>query len=367
MDDDPNSTDFGGSIQRYLTKLAPGQTRLYCKVVPEQFRAVDKKGNYQVFYANQPLGKNAISELFKEGAALMGLPSPKRFSPHSLRAYMVTMLANGEGKYSDILLLFFLLLFSTDFCCIFLGVSDQERMDSCRHDSVAANSIYQERDSTSETNKFAALGIKPLTVTPDPVTPSNKKLHYYEISLTPPTTKNYSSPSADMPSSQPTNFSVIAPKSSSYSPPTDYLPKSNSYSPLTDYLPKSNSYSPPTDYSLTQEALSVVERDIVHVRNSFPPNMSSRHQAVLKMGEEVQELKREVVFLRDSLRNSLSHQELLKRRIFHFEQREEAELIRQSRELEEEKEAFYMNNFSNPYKNRTYSSNSNFSANFNHK
>ena len=40
-------------------------------------------------------------------------------------------------------------------------MNDQERMDSCRHDSVAANSIYQERDSTSKTHKFAALGIKP--------------------------------------------------------------------------------------------------------------------------------------------------------------------------------------------------------------
>ena len=98
MDNDPTSADFGGSIQRFLAKLAPGQTRLYCKVVPEEFRAVDKKGNYQVFYANQPLGKNAISDIFKEGAALLGLPKPQKFSPHSLRAYMVTMLANGEGK-----------------------------------------------------------------------------------------------------------------------------------------------------------------------------------------------------------------------------------------------------------------------------
>ena len=100
MDDDPASADFGGSIKRFLTKLAPGQTRFYCKVVPEEHRAVDKKGNYQVFYGNQPLGKNAIMDIFKEGAAVLGLPSPQKISPHSLRAYMVTMLANGEGKYS---------------------------------------------------------------------------------------------------------------------------------------------------------------------------------------------------------------------------------------------------------------------------
>ena len=106
-----------------------------------------------------------------------------------------------------------------------------------------------------------------------------------------------------------------------------------------------------------------MKNNIADVRDSFPPVMSSRHQAVLKMGEEVQELKREVVFLRDSLHNSLSHQEMLKRRISHFEQREEAELIRQSRESEEEKEAFYNKKYS--YPPRTYSSNSNFSANFN--
>ena len=81
------------------------------------------------------------------------------------------------------------------------------------------------------------------------------------------------------------------------------------------------------------------------------------------MGGEVQELKREVVFLQDSLHNSLNHQELLKRHIFHFEQRKEAELIRQSREFEEEKEAFYNKKYS--YPPCTYLSNSNFSANFN--
>ena len=42
MDNDPNSADFGGSIQHYLAKLAPGQTRLYCKAVLEESQAVDK-------------------------------------------------------------------------------------------------------------------------------------------------------------------------------------------------------------------------------------------------------------------------------------------------------------------------------------
>lgn len=109
------------------------------------------------------------------------------------------------------------------------------------------------------------------------------------------------------------------------------------------------------------------EKNIDSVRKSFPPAIFERHQAVLKMGEEVNELKKEVFFLRDSLPKSLSHQDLLKRRISFFEQREEAELIRQSREFDEEKEAYYRKTHFDSYPPRTYSSNSNFSANFHRK
>ena len=41
MDDDPTSSDFGGSLKRFMDKLAPGQTRLYCKVIPEKCRHED--------------------------------------------------------------------------------------------------------------------------------------------------------------------------------------------------------------------------------------------------------------------------------------------------------------------------------------
>ena len=74
--------------------------------------------------------------MFKEGAKILGLPDPERFAPHCLRAIFVSRIANGKG------------------------VSDKERMDSTRHNSLAANANYQQRDSTSESNKFAALGIK---------------------------------------------------------------------------------------------------------------------------------------------------------------------------------------------------------------
>ena len=138
MDDDPCSGDFGGSLKRYLTKLAPGQTRFYCKVIPENLRQVDPSdGTTQVFYGNCPIGKEYIKKLFKDGAAILGLKDPQNFGAHSLRAYFVTKLSNGNG------------------------VNDEERMVSSRHNSVGASAIYQERNSESEANKFAALGIEP--------------------------------------------------------------------------------------------------------------------------------------------------------------------------------------------------------------
>ena len=49
MDSSENETslDPGGCIQRFLDKLAPGQMRIYCKVVPEKHRGKDKK---KLFY-----------------------------------------------------------------------------------------------------------------------------------------------------------------------------------------------------------------------------------------------------------------------------------------------------------------------------
>ena len=137
VNNDPMSSDFGGCIKRYLEKLSPGQTRMYCKVIPDEMRTVNSGGVCPVFYSSMPLGKNMIYELFKEGAAILGLPNHQSFSAHSLRAMFVTKLANGKG------------------------VSDQERMSSSRHNSTAASVIYQERNSESETNKYAALGIMP--------------------------------------------------------------------------------------------------------------------------------------------------------------------------------------------------------------
>jgi len=136
LNDDPRSDCLAGSIKRFLQKMAPGQTRIYCKVVPSELR--DNSGPYQgqIFYPNNPLGRNTVLSLFKEGAAIQGLSNPHMFSPHSLRAYFVTMLANDSG------------------------VSVQECMTASRHTSVAASATYQERNMNSELNRFKALGIQ---------------------------------------------------------------------------------------------------------------------------------------------------------------------------------------------------------------
>ena len=137
VNDDPTSSDFRGCVKQYLEKLSPGQTRIYCKVIPDEFRTVNSGWFWPLFYSIVLLGKNMIVALFEEGAAILGLPNHKYFSAHSLCAMFVTKLANGKG------------------------VSDQERMASSRHNSVASV-IYQERNNESESNRFAALGIMPL-------------------------------------------------------------------------------------------------------------------------------------------------------------------------------------------------------------
>ena len=74
MDNDPTSSDFGGSLKRFMEKLAPGQTQMHCKVIPEKLRHVDPStGRTEVFHGNCPLGKEYINRLFKDGAAILGL------------------------------------------------------------------------------------------------------------------------------------------------------------------------------------------------------------------------------------------------------------------------------------------------------
>ena len=92
---------------------------------------------------------------------------------------------------------------------------------------------------------------------------------------------------------------------------------------------------PPTNpykikYSSTQDAIDDVGSNIQRVKNSLFPELSERHKAVIRLGNELTEIKAEVSYLRECLKNSQEEKDLLKRRLSYFEQREEDDLIRQS-------------------------------------
>ena len=210
MNDDPTSDDLGGCIERYIGKMARGQFRLYTKSLPQEKQIPDPStGKIPYYYPLQVLGRNKVRELFKEGAAILGLPDPEKFAPHSLRACFVSRLANGKG------------------------VSDQEMLDATRHNSISASANYQERDTTSESNKFEALGIKRPALLTQPV---NSIVEY------------------DSPTENP------------------------------EYKITSTSHE---NFSLTQQAINVVEEEIKEVRYSLKPKVakSSNHKEVLRLGE----------------------------------------------------------------------------------
>ena len=137
VEGDPEN--LAASIVRYLAKLAPSQKRFYTQ--PMESRAMVKYqqngGDPMVAYHhNLPYGHNKILQLFREGAALLGLPDPGSFCPHSLRSVFITTLANNPN------------------------VSLEETMRSARHSNAESTTAYINRSTESESNKFVALGIK---------------------------------------------------------------------------------------------------------------------------------------------------------------------------------------------------------------
>ena len=125
MNDNPNSSDFAGSLSRYMKKLSPEQERLYCLPV---------RGGKQkdIFYAKKPMGKDSILATFREGATILGMDS-ETFCPHSLRAFFVTNLVNDDR------------------------VSLRESMAAARHTSASAHLTYMGRSAESEANRITAL------------------------------------------------------------------------------------------------------------------------------------------------------------------------------------------------------------------
>ena len=145
MSDDPNSIDGGSCFDRFLKSLAPGQTRLYCQVIPTKFRKRDSP----IFYAHKPLGKEKIMELFRLAVKKMGFCDWETFSPHSLRHMFCNQLANDPR------------------------VSTKECMLACRHTSVSASANYQSRNSSSDENRLEALGYVLPSVENEKATSSN--------------------------------------------------------------------------------------------------------------------------------------------------------------------------------------------------
>ena len=147
--------NLAASIESYLEKCTPGQTRFYCKAMCEKSKEKyvrnggDKK---HTFMPNIPLGKTKIKELFDDGAKILGLSKADDFFPHSLRAMFITDLANDPS------------------------VSTREAQISARHSSVHSTANYMTRDGLSETNKYMALGMmNQETLDANAAAPSNTK------------------------------------------------------------------------------------------------------------------------------------------------------------------------------------------------
>ena len=99
--DDTKSLCFAGILERYLDKISPGQTRLFCKPATQgQMDTCTQLGwkNAQMSQ-KQPLRVNSIALLFKKGAKLLGVNNPDTFGGHALRAYFfeqIIQLTSGE-------------------------------------------------------------------------------------------------------------------------------------------------------------------------------------------------------------------------------------------------------------------------------
>ena len=94
FEDDNN---LGASVIRYLAKLSPGQSRIYCQEAGANHkRALTMQGYpHAQFYAGKPLGVNSMRKLFQDGAKILGLPAD--FKSHSLRHLCITKMANDAS------------------------------------------------------------------------------------------------------------------------------------------------------------------------------------------------------------------------------------------------------------------------------
>ena len=93
------------------------------------------------------------------------------------------------------------------------------------------------------------------------------------------------------------------------------------------------------DFSCTQEAIDHVQNQISDLKDTLKPTTSARQEQVVNLGREVDSLKREVFYLRESLHNSNRQNQILRNRLEDYERREEEELINRSISYENERDA----------------------------
>jgi hypothetical protein len=129
-----------------MAKLAPGQTRMYCKPATEAYINSTywcHGNNSSMFYPNTPLRINKIIALMAEGARILGIQN-NNFHLHVLHAVGITNLANNSS------------------------ISDAERYCAACHSAVNANQVYQTVIGHSKANRLIVLGVNIPTVVPPP-------------------------------------------------------------------------------------------------------------------------------------------------------------------------------------------------------
>ena len=262
MNNDPKSSDPGGCIKRFLSKLSPGQTRIYCKVVPERQR---KHHNGNLFYPNNCLGKEKILSSFRRGAAIMGLSNPKQFMPHTLRHMLGTHLANDPN------------------------VSLKECLSTMRHSSAAANLNYQANNTKSEENRLIALGFVP---------PEEEECSRSSSVTVKAICQKGSSFKTPCDNSM-TETAIVTKDSFSHPSPvlikptrdlTIFTQDDDSDNSSSSYL--QNLYDAPS----TQNAIDIVSRDIRQIETSpfLSRKKSAERKQIISLGEQVFHLNRKL-------------------------------------------------------------------------
>ena len=115
--------------------VAPHQEFLYCKLATDcEVVNFAKAGQPHIrFSPNQPMGENTIGSLLKDFCEAAGIQDYHKKTPHTLRQYFITCLANNPS------------------------VNDVEVAKLARHRSITSQQAYIRRSQTSHVAAVQAL------------------------------------------------------------------------------------------------------------------------------------------------------------------------------------------------------------------